>query len=75
MSEDEYRRKAAEMRAKAKQATLLSVRRECEALALRYLRLAEMAETDRVIAYRQGSFMPQSARPSPTAIDTPAADP
>lgn len=44
MSGDEYRCKAAEMRAKARQATSLSVKRECECLAERYIRLAEMAE-------------------------------
>lgn len=44
MSVEEYRCKAAEMRAKARQATSLSVKRECECLAERYIRLAEMAE-------------------------------
>ena len=66
MSEDEYRRKAAEMRAKAKQATLLSVRRECEALALRYLRLAEMAETNSHtnVAYEPPPVRLRDAKPA-----------
>jgi hypothetical protein len=43
---ERYRIKAAEMSARARLATDLTVRAECECLAQRYLRLAEMADVN-----------------------------
>ena len=41
---DDYRIKAAELRARARREANVALRQECERLALSYLRLAEQAE-------------------------------
>jgi hypothetical protein len=62
-SADEYRKKAAELRAKARYENAPTLRAEFEALALSYVRLAEQADRNQRLDVSYESPPPKEGEP------------